>query len=296
MLSARKTLSTDNWELIVIDNASLSPLGSSLSLNWHPHARVVQEPELGLTPARVRGIQEAIGDSLVLVDDDNLLASDYRAQVIAVASASFLGLLGHRRDQAGICGPSPDWTREFWGNLAVRTIECHPRCGGYPIRGRNVRSSGGRAAVLERARGHSGSARRRDDREEVTSTSPGVGSGYGMRIFSIPRDDTHHPPGAAHPGALVALDARVGEVIRAAPPQVWNLDSAGPPGLPDTTVRGPSTVQGSIGGATGTQCICARRDGSRGADRSRPAEHVKRLEASEHAESCAEQRRGPGAL
>src|SRR6478609_2964309 len=81
-----QTLSTDNWELIVIDNASDSPLGSSLSLNWHPHARMVQEPELGLTPSCVRGIKEAIGDLLVLVDDDNLLASDYLAQVIAVAS------------------------------------------------------------------------------------------------------------------------------------------------------------------------------------------------------------------
>lgn len=67
----------EQWELLVIDNSSQEPLVGRFDLNWHPHSRHVREEELGLTPARLRGIHEAAGELLVFIDDDNVLCSDY---------------------------------------------------------------------------------------------------------------------------------------------------------------------------------------------------------------------------
>lgn len=74
---AAQTLPTTRWDLLVIDNVSDADLATRWDLSWHPSARVVREDTLGLTPARLRGIQESEGDILVYVDDDNVLAPDY---------------------------------------------------------------------------------------------------------------------------------------------------------------------------------------------------------------------------
>jgi glycosyltransferase involved in cell wall biosynthesis len=71
-----QSLSLDQWELIIIDNASHVPVDPSL-LQWHPGSRLVVESRLGLTFARLRGILEAKSDLLVWVDDDNLLDPGY---------------------------------------------------------------------------------------------------------------------------------------------------------------------------------------------------------------------------
>lgn len=67
----------DEWELILIDNASTPPLAHSYDLSWHPGGRIVLEPTLGLAHARRRGYQESRGKLIVHSDDDNILASDY---------------------------------------------------------------------------------------------------------------------------------------------------------------------------------------------------------------------------
>src|SRR3989337_147732 len=72
-----QTLPLEQWELLFIDNASRERLADLWDISWHPHARHVRESELGLTPARLRGIQESRGEVLVFIDDDNVLASDF---------------------------------------------------------------------------------------------------------------------------------------------------------------------------------------------------------------------------
>src|SRR5215217_6870119 len=72
-----QTLSNDQWELLLIDNASTMPLASSWDISWHPHALHIKEDELGLTSARRRGMREASADLLVFVDDDNVLDISY---------------------------------------------------------------------------------------------------------------------------------------------------------------------------------------------------------------------------
>ena len=50
-----QTLPIEQWELLIIDNASHQPLTeTSWDLSWHPRARIVREEELGIAAARVR--------------------------------------------------------------------------------------------------------------------------------------------------------------------------------------------------------------------------------------------------
>jgi len=79
-----QTLPTDQWELLLIDNASQASLSGRFDLSWHPHGRHIREEELGLTPARLRGIMESRADVLVFVDDDTVLAPDYLEQALVV--------------------------------------------------------------------------------------------------------------------------------------------------------------------------------------------------------------------
>jgi glycosyltransferase involved in cell wall biosynthesis len=96
-----QTLPAEQWEFLLIDNASHQPLAEIWDISWHSRGRHVREDELGLTPARLRGIQESRGELLVFVDDDNLLAPDFLDQAAAISSLSpALGVFG-----AGVLEP-----------------------------------------------------------------------------------------------------------------------------------------------------------------------------------------------
>ena len=69
----RQSLPAIEWELIIVDNASARPIAEMFDISWHPLGRHVSEEKLGLTSARLRGIEEAKGEFLVFVDDDNVL-------------------------------------------------------------------------------------------------------------------------------------------------------------------------------------------------------------------------------
>ncbi len=96
-----QTLPLDQWEFLLIDNASQPPLLGEWDLSWHSQARHVREGELGLTPARLRGIKESAGELLVFIDDDNVLQPDYLTEASAIASNHpHLGVFG-----AGVLEP-----------------------------------------------------------------------------------------------------------------------------------------------------------------------------------------------
>lgn len=90
-----QTLTDTHWELLLVDNGSKIPIAGWVNLSWHPHARHIHEGELGLTPARLRGIKESAADVLVFVDDDTVLAPDYLAQALVVGEQwPFVGAWG----------------------------------------------------------------------------------------------------------------------------------------------------------------------------------------------------------
>ena len=119
-----QALPSDQWELLLIDNASNEVLEEKWDLSWHPHARHIRENELGLTPARLRGIAEAMGDLLVFVDDDNVLQADYLTVLMDLDAAhAKLGCFG-----AGILEPEFEVEpapklRHYTGSLALRSVD-----------------------------------------------------------------------------------------------------------------------------------------------------------------------------
>jgi glycosyltransferase involved in cell wall biosynthesis len=118
-----QTLSAERWETVLVDNASSPAVNlTSLAAETPGNLRVVPEPELGLTAARRRGFTEAGGEIFVLVDDDNVLAPDYLAQVLALFAAHpRVGALGGKSAPEFAIEP-PAWTREFFGLLALRDL------------------------------------------------------------------------------------------------------------------------------------------------------------------------------
>jgi len=83
---AQQTLSSREFEVVVVDNNSPKPLqaeplqrGRSLNL------RVVREPRQGQLYARCRGIMESAAPLLVFVDDDNGLAANYLEEAARIS-------------------------------------------------------------------------------------------------------------------------------------------------------------------------------------------------------------------
>ena len=117
-----QTLPVELWELIIVDNASQEPVSGRFDLS-QLNARVILEPRLGLTQARLTGFQNARFDWLVLVDDDNLLAADYLEQAQRIASEHpQLGAFGGRVE-GEFEGVPPEWVLPHLEVLALRSLD-----------------------------------------------------------------------------------------------------------------------------------------------------------------------------
>jgi glycosyltransferase involved in cell wall biosynthesis len=118
-----QTLPQEDWELLIVDNASKSAVSTLVDLGWHSNAAIIRENELGLTQARLRGIKESRGDLIVFVDDDNLLFDDYLVCALEIArSGPKIGVFG-----AGIIRPEfettpEDQLRPHLHRLALREV------------------------------------------------------------------------------------------------------------------------------------------------------------------------------
>lgn len=72
-----QTLPKEQWELLLVDNASNQSLSEKWDLTWHPNGRHIREEQLGKTPALRSVVPQAKASVLITVDDDNILAPDY---------------------------------------------------------------------------------------------------------------------------------------------------------------------------------------------------------------------------
>jgi len=111
-----QTLPRDRYDIIVVDNASTDGTSSLIECHarQYDNLRYVYEPQLGLSYARNRGVQEAQTPFAAFLDDD------------AAADEQWLESLLQRLDEAGadaVGGPSrlvweagpPDWLpRSYW--------------------------------------------------------------------------------------------------------------------------------------------------------------------------------------
>jgi glycosyltransferase involved in cell wall biosynthesis len=116
-----QTLPLDNWELLIIDNASKMPLASDWHISWHPTGRHLVESELGVAEARRRGIREARADLIVFVDDDNVLDKSYLTQAVGIGRDwPLLGAWGSGSIQADFEVRPSESVMEFSHYLALR--------------------------------------------------------------------------------------------------------------------------------------------------------------------------------
>ncbi len=117
---AAQTLPADQWELVLVDNASSPPVPEATARRGHAAGRVVREERTGLTAARLAGFAATTGDLIVLVDDDNVLFPDYLATARRLAEAQpRLGAWSGRIDLEFAVGATPPPARR-WGYLAHR--------------------------------------------------------------------------------------------------------------------------------------------------------------------------------
>ena len=116
-----QTLPLDNWELLIIDNASKMPLAPDWHIPWHPTARHIAENELGIAAARRRGIREARADLIVFVDDDNVLDKTYLTQAVGIGRDwPLLGAWGSGSIQADFEVEPSESVMGFLPYLALR--------------------------------------------------------------------------------------------------------------------------------------------------------------------------------
>ena len=87
-----------------------------------PSVRVVREDKLGLTHARVRGFQEAKGEIVVMVDDDNVLKPDYLERAVEILEKNpELGAIGGKALPEFEIEP-PEWLKGRSSGLGLRDL------------------------------------------------------------------------------------------------------------------------------------------------------------------------------
>ena len=119
----KQTLPKEQWELLLVDNASQSPLREVWDLSWHPLGKHIFEKELGLSPARLRGMKEATSDLLIFVDDDNVLDSDYLARALWIKGEwPQLGVWGSGAIIPEYEVQPAEYVKRLTGYLALREV------------------------------------------------------------------------------------------------------------------------------------------------------------------------------
>lgn len=86
------------------------------------NVRVMREEKLGLTHARVRGFQEAKGEIVVMVDDDNVLKPDYLQLAVEILKKNpQLGAIGGKALPEFEIEP-PEWLKGRSSGLGLRDL------------------------------------------------------------------------------------------------------------------------------------------------------------------------------
>jgi glycosyltransferase involved in cell wall biosynthesis len=117
-----QTLPQDQWELLLVDNASQHRLSEQWDLSWHCHARHIREGQLGITFARLRAIQESTSDLLVFFDDDNVASENFLEESLRISKEwPMLGAWGGQVIPE-FETPAPEWTKPYWPMFSSKSF------------------------------------------------------------------------------------------------------------------------------------------------------------------------------
>src|SRR5437763_3320604 len=111
---AQQTLSKQSWELIIVDNASDTPVSQS-GFRIPDNARFIRELKPGLVYARLAGIHDARSPTIIFCDDDNAFGQTYLTNAVEVmTSHPQMGVaIGKSKPEFEV---KPDaWMKEFFG-------------------------------------------------------------------------------------------------------------------------------------------------------------------------------------
>jgi glycosyltransferase involved in cell wall biosynthesis len=126
-----QTVPVSEWDLLIVDNGSTKALASELDLTWHPTARIVREEQPGVAHARHRAFIEAQtsgADTILFVDDDNILDADYLERGAEIATHwPQLGCWGGQLLPRYALTP-PDWIKNYLNYLAIWPLEADLWC------------------------------------------------------------------------------------------------------------------------------------------------------------------------
>jgi glycosyltransferase involved in cell wall biosynthesis len=145
--------SIDDWELIVVDDASTDDTVEFLNTLRDPRLRVVRQTQHGeRSVARNRGLAEARGAFIMFLDDDDLLRADTLASLVrhlethaaAVAAVAACRILQVNGDSVKVFHPSKPHCRVVWPELVfgwwansgqnLYRTDVVRAVGGYPTR------------------------------------------------------------------------------------------------------------------------------------------------------------------
>lgn len=119
-----QTLKKEKWELLLIDNNSNISIKDLPGFIWPETVRHLYVEKPGLISARIKGIEEAKGDLLLFVDDDNYLKEDYLEILVrTMNSMPLLGVLGAGKIIPEFEKPPTREEIPFLRSLAIRNEE-----------------------------------------------------------------------------------------------------------------------------------------------------------------------------
>lgn len=129
---ARQRVAPGTFRLLLVDNASNPPIDERVLAPLRSagiEARLVCEPEPGLTRARLRAVAETAGRWILLLDDDNELREDYVAEGLRFAAERpDVGCFGGKLLLPEGFRP-PRWAWPFYSWIAVKDAGEEPITG-----------------------------------------------------------------------------------------------------------------------------------------------------------------------
>jgi glycosyltransferase involved in cell wall biosynthesis len=120
---AGQTLPKEHWELILVDNNSMTILSESYPLSTLPNSIWLREERQGKVNALIRGIKAAKGDLIVTFDDDNVPSRHYLERLLDLYKTNpLLGCVGAGSVEPEFETTPSAWIRPFLCHLALRQV------------------------------------------------------------------------------------------------------------------------------------------------------------------------------